>query len=179
MKSDLEALFSLTQAAEDFSFHECEHPGLHPGQCAEVRRGSIAIGRVGRLHPEHQRDLGLAQAVFLFELKVSALARRAMPKYRRVSRYPAIRRDLAVMVDESVLAGDLLNLVAESAGEYLINLELFDVYRREDVDSKRKSIAFGLTLQASSRTLRDSEVDSIINRTLNELRSRYGAELRT
>ena len=179
VKSDLEALFSLTQDAEDFSFHECEHPGLHPGQCAEVRRGSIAIGRVGRLHPEHQRDLGLAQAVFLFELKVSALTRRAMPQYRRVSRYPAIRRDLAVMVDESVLAGDLLNLVAESAGEYLINLELFDVYRREDVDSKRKSIAFGLTLQASSRTLRDNEVDSIINRTLNELRSRYGAELRT
>jgi phenylalanyl-tRNA synthetase beta chain len=83
------------------------------------------------------------------------------------------------MVDESVLAGDLLNLIVESAGEYLINLELFDVYHREDVDSKRKSIAFGLTLQASSRTLRDNEVDSIINRTLDELRGRYGAELRT
>ncbi len=179
VKSDLEALFSLTQAGEDFSFHECEEPGLHPGQRAEVRRGSVAIGRVGRLHPAQQSALGLAQAAYLFEIEVSALTSREMPLYRRISRYPAIRRDLAVMVDDSVLAGDLLNLIAKSAGEYLINLELFDVYRREGIDSKRKSIAFGLTLQASSRTLRDNEVDSIINRTLDELRNRYGAELRT
>ena len=179
VKSDLEALFALTQTENDFSFGRSEDPGLHPGQSAEIWRESELVGRVGRLHPEHQHALELVQTVYLFELEMTVLTQGIMPQYRGISRFPAIRRDLAVMVDESVTAKDLLKLIADTAGEYLKNLELFDVYRREDIDSKRKSMAFGLTLQASSRTLRDSEVESIVNRTLDELRSRYGAELRT
>ncbi len=137
------------------------------------------IGLVGRLHPDRQRDLDLAQEVYLFELELAALTRGRVPEYQRISRFPAIRRDLSVVVDKSVPARELLDSVKACAGENLTNLELFDVYQREGLDSKTKSLAFSLTLQSSSRTLIDSEVDSIIDRTLDELRNRYGAELRT
>ncbi len=188
VKSDLEALFALTQLSDRFSFQRTEHhPGLHPGQAAVIRKDSSEIGYLGRLHPgylgrlhpEHQRALELPQPVYLFEIELSALTRQKMPEYAGISRFPAIRRDLAVWVDEAVSAGELLDLISTTSGEYLINLELFDVYRREDIDSKRKSMAFSLTLQASSRTLTDSDVESIIDRTLRELHDHYGAELRT
>jgi phenylalanyl-tRNA synthetase beta chain len=180
VKSDLEALFALTQLSDRFSFQRTEHhPGLHPGQAAVIRKESSEIGYLGRLHPEHQRALELPQPVYLFEIELSALTRQKMPEYAGISRFPAIRRDLAVWVDEAVSAGELLDLISTTSGEYLANLELFDVYRREDIDSKRKSMAFSLTLQASSRTLTDSDVESIIDRTLRELHDHYGAELRT
>ena len=181
VKSDLEVLFALTGAKGDFSFHELGQPSLHPGQSAEIRHKSAdcAIGRLGRLHPEHQEALEFTRPVYLFELDLSVLRDRKMPVYRGISRFPAIRRDLAVLVDEDVSADELLKSIEITVGADLTNLELFDVYRREGVDSKRKSLAFSLTLKATSRTLIDSEVDSIIDRTLDELRRRFGAELRT
>ena len=181
VKSDLEVLFALTGAEGDFSFHVLEQPSLHPGQSAEIRHVSSegAVGRLGRLHPEHQEALEFTRPVYLFELDLDVLRDRKMPVYRGISRFPAIRRDLAVLVDEDVSADELLESIESTVGADLTNLELFDVYRREGLDSKRKSLAFSLTLQATSRTLIDSEVDSIIDRTLNELRRRFGAELRT
>ena len=180
VKSDLEVLFALTGAEADFSFHLLEHSSLHPGQSAEIHHSSIgAVGRMGQLHPEHQKSLEFPRPVYLFELDLAVLRDRKMPIYRGISRFPAIRRDLAVLVDEDVPADELLKSIEKTVGADLTNLELFDVYRREGVDSKRKSLAFSLTLQATSRTLIDSEVDSIIDRTLDELHRRFGAELRT
>lgn len=179
IKSDVEALLALTASEQKFSFNAADYPSLHPGQAAEIRLAERTIGWLGQLHPEHQRAFEIVQPVYLFELEVEILTRHAMPAYRAISRFPAIRRDLAVLVDEEVSARDLLESIRSIGGKYLTNLELFDVYRREDVDSKRKSLAFTLTLQASSRTLIDSEVESMINLILDELRSRFGAELRT
>ena len=181
VKSDLEVLFALTGNGVDFTFHVLEDPGLHPGQSAEIRHNSFdgAIGRLGRLHPEHQETLEFPRPVYLFELDLRVLRDRKMPIYRGISRFPVIRRDLAVLVDEDVSADELLKSIENTVGPDLTNLELFDVFRREGLDSKRKSLAFSLTLQATSRTLIDSEVDSIIDRTLDELRRRFGAELRT
>ena len=179
VKSDLEALFALTGAGNEFSFHAASHRGLHPGRSADIRRAGKVAGRVGQLHPEQQASLEIVQNVYLFELDTKAATRREMPQYQGISKFPAIRRDLAVLVDEAVSAQELLDLVKNIAGKDLTNLELFDVFRREGVDSKRKSLAFSLTLQASSRTLRDKEVDSIVDRTLVELRNRFGAVLRT
>jgi phenylalanyl-tRNA synthetase beta chain len=180
LKSDIEALFALTRAGEDFIFEKSEqHPALHPGQAARILKDSVVAGFAGRLHPKHQRALDLSQTVYLFEIELPSVNRKRMPEYAGISRFPAIRRDLAVWVKESVSARELLDLVDKTAGEYLVNLELFDVYRREDVDSKRKSMAFSLTLQASSRTLTDRDVDSIVDQTLRGLHEQFGAELRT
>jgi len=180
VKSDLEGLFGLTRAGHDYVFERTEgHQALHPGQSALIRRGNQALGYIGRLHPEQQNALDLAQPVYLFEMEIGAILDKHMPEYAGISRFPTIRRDLAVWVDEAVPAREMLDLIEKTAGECLINLELFDVYRREDIDSKRKSMAFGLTLQASSRTLTDSDVDSIVDRTLREMKEQFGAELRT
>lgn len=179
VKSDVEALFTLTGVPETFSFHPVERPGLHPGQSSEIQLNGKSVGSMGQLHPELQRYFDISQSVFLFELDLAAIKYRKMPNYIGISKFPAIRRDLAVVVDEGIPARNLLNSIQNTVGENLTNLELFDVYRREGIDSKRKSLAFSLTLQSYSRTLIDSEVDMIIDRVLNELRDKYGAELRT
>ena len=102
-----------------------------------------------------------------------------LPAHVPVSRYPTMHRDLAVVVDEAVAAQAVLDEVRRAAGEALYKLELFDVYRGEGVDSGRKSLAFSLTLQVSSRTLTDVEVDSIVAGAVGALRQRFGAQLRT
>jgi len=102
-----------------------------------------------------------------------------VPKFREFSRFPAIRRDLAIVVDEAVSAHALSVVVREAAGERLSNFELFDVYRGEHIDFGRKSMAFALTFQDSSRTLKDEEADKMIEMVRAALEDRFGAEFRS
>jgi phenylalanyl-tRNA synthetase beta chain len=109
---------------------------------------------------------------------LAALTASAIPTYRDVSRYPAIRRDLAIVVAEDVAAASVLNAVQKVAGKLLVNVQLFDVYRGEGIDSGRKSLALGLTLQDSSRTLKEAEVDSLMAQIVSTLGDELGGELR-
>jgi phenylalanyl-tRNA synthetase beta chain len=145
---------------------------------AEILSAAGPAGWIGALHPELGSRLGLNQPVYLYELAISAIEGANVPVYREISRFPAIRRDLAVVVDEGLAADSVLESVRKVAGNLLVKLELFDEYRGKGVDSGRKSLALGLTLQESSRTLKDSEVDAVMARVLAALETEFGARLR-
>ena len=179
VKSDVEALLAAGGSGGDFRFRAAAHPALHPGQAAEVMdaRGQ-RVGLVGALHPAVGTKCGLESPAFLFELDLDTLKQAKMPEFREISRFPSIRRDIAVVVNEQVPAQSVLDCVAQVSGKLLANLELFDEYRGEGIDSGRKSLALGLTLQDSSRTLKEGEVEALMDQVVRVLESRLGARLR-
>ncbi len=177
-KADVEALLSLTGQGGECRLRAAEHPALHPGITAEILfRGSHA-GWVGALHPGIGAKLNLDKAVFLFELACAVFEDARTPIYREISRFPGIRRDLAVTMDASLPAAEILECVRKVAGSLLVNLELFDEYRGKGIDLGRKSLAMGLTLQESSHTLKDSEVDALLGRIIAALETELKAKLR-
>ncbi|MDH3692659.1 MAG: phenylalanine--tRNA ligase subunit beta, partial [Gammaproteobacteria bacterium] len=176
-KGDVEALLSLS-AATDVQFHPVRHSALHSAQAAGITLRGRRIGLIGALHPDLVRQLELDQAPILYQLSLEALQFGQVPQHAEISKFPAVHRDLSVLVDEQVTARQVLDLVAQIAGASLEKLELFDVYRGEGIDSKRKSIAFSLTLRSSSRTLIDEEINKIMGRVVVALETKLGAELR-
>ncbi|HEY5720268.1 MAG TPA: phenylalanine--tRNA ligase subunit beta [Gammaproteobacteria bacterium] len=178
VKADVEALLGLTGQGGDFIFSPEKHPALHPGQSAAIRREGNLVGWIGSLNPQVARELGLKGRILLYELSLSALGHGRVPGYTPLSRFPAVRRDIAVLVRHEVSAAQLSSLVREAAGEWLQELQLFDIYSGKGIDSDRKSVALGLTFQHPSRTLTDSEIDTLQGRVLERLGQAVGAELR-
>jgi len=180
VKGDIEALLALG-GQRQFVFRPASHPALHPGQAAEIVDCGNAchlIGLVGVLHPQIQAKSGLEKSAILFELRLSALQAAICPKFQEISRFPAIRRDLALVLIEAVTAQDVLDCVRKTAGELLVNLELFDEYRGEGIDSGRKSLALGLTFQHTSRTLNEEDIEAVVGRVVAGLKADFGAQLR-
>jgi len=177
VKGDLEGLLAAAGPGR-FAFEAAQHPALHPGQAARVVADGAPAGWIGTLHPRLQAELDLDVAPILFELRQEPLCRGTLPAFRPVSRYPAIRRDLAVIVDESLPAAAVLETARKAAPRELRDSFVFDVYRGKGVDSGRKSLALGLILQGLSRTLTDDEVEDATARILSSLRDTHGATLR-
>ncbi|MNQ34413.1 Phenylalanine--tRNA ligase beta subunit [compost metagenome] len=178
LKADVEALLSYAGAGAAFSFVAGEHPALHPGQTARIERDGQLVGFMGALHPELARSLGLDQPVFLFELVLAEVAAGRLPQFRELSRFPEVRRDLALLVSREVSAESMLAEIRAQAGEYLTDLRLFDVYQGKGIDPLSKSLAVGLTWQHPSRTLNDEEVNENLQRIIASLGERFQATLR-
>ncbi|MET0378071.1 MAG: phenylalanine--tRNA ligase subunit beta [Spongiibacteraceae bacterium] len=178
LKGDLEAVLDLARVRGAIELVRGSDPALHPGQCAEIRRGGSAVGRIGALHPELQRQFDIQQSVFLAEIALSALDDGPLHRFAELSRFPAVRRDIAVVVRRDVLAQELQSAVRGAAGRSLSDLTLFDVYQGKGIDPERKSLALGLTFQDSSRTLTEDEVNAAIEAVLGALAERFGATLR-
>ena len=177
-KADVEALLGFAGAAAEFKFVPGEHPALHPGQTARIERQGRLVGFVGALHPELAKALDITQPTFLFELVLAEVALGKMPKFSELSRFPEVRRDLALLVDREVPAETILECIRENSGEWLKDLRLFDVYHGKGIDPHRKSLAVGLTLQHPSRTLNDDEVSTTTQNILTSLEQRFNATLR-
>jgi phenylalanyl-tRNA synthetase beta chain len=178
-KGDLQALLEASdRGMEAFRFSPSAYAGLHPGQQARLLRGDVEIGQMGALHPDVLIRLGLEVPIFVFQVAVSALQHTEIPRYSEISKFPAIRRDIAVVVDAQTPARAVLDCVKKSAGKLLVDLQLFDEYRGEGIDSGRKSLALGLTLQDSSRTLKEEVVEAVMERVIHSLQSGLGGELR-
>ncbi|MBD9481412.1 phenylalanine--tRNA ligase subunit beta [Pseudomonas sp. PDM14] len=178
LKADVEALLGYAGSAEAFSFVPGEHPALHPGQTARIEREGRLVGYLGALHPELVKALGLSQSVFLFELVLAEVAAGRMPAFSELSRFPEVRRDLALIADRELPAESVLAAIREAAGEWLTDLRLFDVYHGKGIDPHRKSLAVGLTWQHPSRTLNDDEVNTTTQKILTSLEERFNATLR-
>ncbi len=178
LKSDLEALIARTGRAQDFSFEAAAHPALHPGQTAALLDRGQQVGLIGALHPEVQRKLDIPQPVFVFEVERSALMASRQPTFTSLSRFPEVRRDLAVVVARDLPVAILCNTARTAAGECLINLKVFDVYCGERIETHRKSVALGLTFQHASRTLNEAEIIEWVDNVLGALGKQHGAELR-
>jgi phenylalanyl-tRNA synthetase beta chain len=178
LKADVEALLALGGQADAYRFAPGSHPALHPGQAAEILRDGKRVGWLGCVHPELARRLDIESKTFLFELHSATVAQGCAASFREISRFPSVRRDLAIVVDEAVSALALQEAIRETCGDQLLELALFDVYRGKGVEKGRKSIAFGLILQESSRTLTDADVESVAVRVVDRLNQNFGATLR-
>jgi len=176
LMNDIEAL--LAAGARGWCVRRSAHPALHPGQGAEIVLDNQVIGTLGALHPGHQQWLELAWPVWLFELSLDAISSDHVPIFRELSRFPSVRRDLAIIVDARVPARAVLDCIGASVSDVLNKLELFDVYQGEGIDSGKKSLAISLTFQRSSSTLTDSEVDAFVDRAVTALKKAFRAELR-
>jgi len=178
IKGDLESLFRLSGLAEEFSFSVGEHAALHPGQTANVLRNGQMIGIVGLLDPRVQKSLGIEAAVYLFEMKIDEILPKKVPVAEKLSKYPEVRRDLAVIVDQSVSAAEIKGCIESAANKTLQNLKLFDVYQGKGIDPTRKSVALGLTFQDVSRTLTDDEINDSVGKIVAALGQNLDASLR-
>jgi len=179
IKHDVEMLLRFTaRRGDETVFVAAEHPALHPGQSARIERGDETLGWLGKIHPALANSHDLDVSTCLFELRYAAIRQGALEQFQPISRYPSIRRDLAVVVDMDTAAADLQRVVAEAAGELLQELVFFDVYQGKGVETGRKSIAFGLILQDYSRTLTEQDIESIVARVTGRLGEKFGATLR-
>lgn len=178
VKADVEAVLGFAGALDSFTFVAGKHPALHPGQTARIEREGREVGYLGAIHPELSKTLGLDRPVFVFELVLAEVALGKMPKFHELSRFPEVRRDLALLADKDVAASAVLEVIRENAGEWLTDLRLFDVYQGKGIDPHRKSLAVGLTWQHPSRTLNDDEVNSTTQAILTSLEQRLNATLR-
>ena len=177
VKGDIQRLFG--GQVPSFCWASGVHPALHPGQTVEVSFQNQSIGWVGSLHPELQQKLDVNKRVILFEFDSSALMQDSLPVFQALSRFPVVRRDLALLVDKSVSYGEISSTIESLDLDIVSEHEVFDVYQGKALVSGRKSLALGLILQDLSRTLEESEVDHVVSLILEKLKADVGASLRT
>ncbi|MEX5363428.1 phenylalanine--tRNA ligase subunit beta [Pseudomonas guariconensis] len=178
VKADVEALLGYSGALDDFTFVADKHPALHPGQTARIERDGKEVGYIGAIHPELAKTLGLERPVFVFELVLGDVVEGRLPKFSELSKFPEVRRDLALIAGRDVASSSVLEVIRDNAGEWLTDLRLFDVYQGKGIDPDRKSLAVGLTWQHPSRTLNDDEVNTTLQNILTSLEQRLNTTLR-
>ncbi|MEG9623088.1 phenylalanine--tRNA ligase subunit beta [Pseudomonas guariconensis] len=178
VKADVEALLGYSGALDDFTFVAGKHPALHPGQTARIERDGKEVGYIGAIHPELAKTLGLERPVFVFELVLGEVVEGRLPKFSELSKFPEVRRDLALIAGRDVASSSVLEVIRDNAGEWLTDLRLFDVYQGKGIDPDRKSLAVGLTWQHPSRTLNDDEVNTTLQNILTSLEQRLNTTLR-
>ena len=179
MKADLEALFELADYNDAMVFSLAEHPALTAGKTARIINKGEPIGWLGELHPELQQSLDIKTSTLLFSLELESLLLGKVPTFKAYSKYPSIRRDLALVLDEAISSKEIADCIREVSGKKLRDIKIFDVYRGKGIEPSRKSLALGLILQDTSRTLTDADVDQIICSVTTHLERVFGAKIRT
>ncbi|MDE2117181.1 MAG: phenylalanine--tRNA ligase subunit beta [Betaproteobacteria bacterium] len=173
VKADVEALF----APAALNFVAATHPASHPGRSAQIHLDGQIVGWIGELHPQWLQQYDIPQATVWFEVNLAALTQAAVPHAGEISKFPPVRRDLAVVVDESVAAQSLLDAMQSENAPNVVELALFDLYRGKGVEQGKKSLAFRVLLQDTQKTLTEVEIDQSIARLLDVLQQQ-GAQLR-
>ena len=174
VKADIEAVMGSA-----IRFERAQHPALHPGQCAKIIANGRAVGFVGTLHPRWQQKFDLSRAAVLFEIDLQALLQTVVPVFDEVPRFPPIRRDIAVIVDEKVAVQDMLDALRENSEKIISDVSLFDVYRGKGIAENKKSLAFLVLMQDTEKTLTDEDADSVMKNLIAELNKKFGAVLRS
>ena len=177
VKADVEALLGLGGTiGGQFEADSCA--ALHPGQSAKILVGGKAVGWIGVLHPSVTQAVELTGNPVIFELKLGAILQANVAKFVEISKYPSIRRDIAIIVDEQISSKSVQECIEKSAGSLLNNVVLFDMYQGKGIDSGRKSLTLGLTLGDSSRTLMEEDVEAVLEEVVSALNNKLGAVLR-
>ena len=178
VKADLEAIFTLTGCADEFIFSSGAHPALHPGQTANIQRNGKFVGWVGMLHPKLEQELELLGRTYLFEIALDGVLEGSLPAFSPLSRFPSIRRDIALVLDQDIGFKAVKECIRQAAPKILTDIRLFDVYTGEKIDSGRKSLALSLILQETSQTLTDETVDDVMGNIVQALGKNLNAYLR-
>ena len=175
-KGDLESL--LQMGGQSFSFEAAEHLALHPGQSAAIKLDGATVGYLGAMHPGLVKDLDLHGPVFMFEVDLASISMGLLPAYQTLSKFPEMRRDLAIVLDQQISVAKVTDYIQFSAGEWLKSVRLFDVYQGPGIEAGQKSLALGLTWQHPERTLTDDEVNQWVEEVVKDLSQNAGASLR-
>lgn len=155
-----------------------QHPALHPGQTAQIVVRGRSIGWIGKLHPKWQQHYQLPKGAVLFEMDLAPLQQRSIAKYSEVAKFPPVRRDIAVVVDEAVNVDALIKTMKKAKVQFVTDIALFDVYRGKGIAEDKKSLAFYVLMQDTQKSLTDAEVDSVMASLLELIKNQHGAELR-
>lgn len=178
LKKDIEALFDLNTYKISVHFEPIEHSALHPGQSANIIHNNQQLGFIAALHPYTQKILGLNKEAFVFEIELDNISKQIPTKYKKISKFPSVQRDISITVAEEISIAEIMDWIRKTTPDVLHKLELFDVYRGEAIDLGKKSLALGLTFQHTSSTLTDSGVASAEELILGSLCKKFGALLR-
>ncbi|MXS80756.1 phenylalanyl-tRNA synthetase beta subunit [Nitrosomonas eutropha] len=174
VKMDVESLFW----PRNIDFESAVHPALHPGKSARILIDKSPIGWIGELHPRWQRKYHLSQSAILFELQIEALASDLLPMMQVLSKFPPVRRDIAVVVENEVSMAKLLEAMNSEKDKSVSEISLFDLYSGENLEQGKKSLAFRILLQGTEKNLTDQEIDQAVNGLINVLGRKFGATLR-
>ena len=178
LKGDIEAMLANGERISQLRYQEIQHPALHPGRSAEIIYDNQSVGLCGAIHPGILTELGLDYPAYVFELDSHQLLMKDKVKYIKIPKYPPVRRDISILVDKGISAEKVMSVIKTASPKLLYNLELFDVYHGEGIEILKKSLALGLTFQASSSTLTDEEVEGEVENILATLRSELDVKLR-
>ncbi len=159
---------------------ETQNTSYHPGRCANLKVGADIIATLGEVHPEVLENYAITQKAYLAEINLTKLVKyaKANKKYKQVPKFPAVERDIAVIVDETIQVGQIEKVIAKKAKKLLENMQLFDIYRNEKIGKNKKSVAYSLTFRDKEKTLNDIEINAIMEEITSELEKALGAELR-
>ena len=177
LKGDVEALLAKASGNE-FEFVAADHAALHPGQSANIMLGDKLVGVMGALNPSVEAKLDLDQAVFVFELDIDLMSEKALPAYKKLSSFPSVRRDLALLVDKDVDYAKISKSLKGLDISELVDNFIFDVYEGGNIESKQKSLALSLIFQDFSRTLEEQEISDHVGKIMEVLKKDAGAVLR-
>ncbi len=177
IKGDVQSVLTAC-GNSDAEFVKAQHKALHPGQTAEVRINGEKAGVLGALHPEIAKTLGITGSVFVFELSLEKILKGNVPTFNTLSKFPQVRRDIAVIIDQAIEAQQVMDIVREHAGEYHTNAQVFDVYQGQGIEENKKSLAVALHFQHPERSLNDEEIQELMDRVITALTDKLGASLR-
>jgi len=178
LKADVEAILDLTVDPSSFEFKAEKHSSLHPGQSAGIYRDGKNIGYIGALHPSLSKPFGLNGSAIVFEIELDQIITRKLPEAGDISKFPANNRDLAFVVDDQINAGKVLKFIEKVGGSELVGINLFDVYKGQGVEEGKKSLAIGLILQDTTRTLEEQEIADSVNKIVEAVSMEFNASLR-
>lgn len=178
LKGYLENVLSLTAFGNEVKFVAKSFPAFHPGQSAAIVLNGEEIGFIGQIHPIIAQKIGINGKAFACEVLIDRIAQRNVASAKEISKFPANRRDLALVVSQDVAAGDIIDVCRAVAGDKLTNVNLFDVYQGQGVPEGCKSLAVSLTIQDTEKTLEEEDINAVISVVLAELKQRFNAYLR-
>ncbi|WP_281545321.1 phenylalanine--tRNA ligase subunit beta [Grimontia sp. SpTr1] len=178
LKGDLEAILELTANELSYSFKAAKHPALHPGQSAAIEVDGKVVGYIGTVHPELERKFGLNGRTIVFEIEWSAINTRVIPEAVVISKFPANRRDIAVIVADDVESEAVVRACLETDNALITGSKLFDLYKGKGVEDGKKSLAIALSLQSTERTLEESDISEAVASVIALLGEKFGAHLR-
>lgn len=174
VKGDVEALCK----GKAIYFRKFSHPALHPGKSAQIVIEDKPIGWLGELHPRWQKKYELQRNAVLFELELDSLMSKFLPTVKEISKFPPVRRDIAIIVDNDISVHSLLVALYAEKSAIVSDISLFDIYRGKGMDSSKKSLAFRVLLQDTEKTLTDEEADSAVASIVEILKNKFSAALR-
>jgi phenylalanyl-tRNA synthetase beta chain len=181
LKGALEELFAGLHI-EDVRFEIDETTPYHPGKCAQIILGDNRLGTMGEMHPLVREHYDLPETPLIVAELDLQLILGAIPgrhTMRPVPAFPPVLEDIAVIVDENMPAERVLEVIEGAGGKMLVEVRLFDVYRGEQIEAGKKSMAYSLAYQAPDRTLTDKEAAKIRGRIIRRLEQELGAQLRS